>query len=50
VNRSARPAISIHIYGADIGSQRRHTYDPHTAATREFISGYDLVADSASER
>src|SRR5215470_11594067 len=41
INRSASPAISIHIYGGDIGSQRRHTYDPNTAAMQEFISGYD---------
>jgi len=40
-NRSATPTISIHIYGGDIGSQRRHTYDPNTAAMQEFISGYD---------
>jgi predicted metal-dependent enzyme (double-stranded beta helix superfamily) len=44
VNRSARPTISIHIYGGDIGTQRRHTYDPNTGATQEFISGYDPVA------
>src|SRR5215813_8075444 len=31
-NRSGRPTISIHIYGGDIGSQRRHTYDANTAA------------------
>jgi 3-mercaptopropionate dioxygenase len=43
LNRSARPAISIHIYGGDIGTQRRHTYDPKTAAMQEFISGYDPV-------
>jgi 3-mercaptopropionate dioxygenase len=41
VNRSDKPAISIHIYGGDIGSQRRHAYDPNTAALQEFISGYD---------
>jgi len=45
-NRSAAPTISIHIYGGDIGSQRRHTYDPNTAATQEFISGYDPVTES----
>jgi len=50
VNRSAKPAISIHVYGADIGSHRRHTYDPDTAETREFISGYDSAANSAFER
>jgi predicted metal-dependent enzyme (double-stranded beta helix superfamily) len=46
MNRSTRPTISIHIYGGDIGSQRRHTYDPNTAAMQEFISGYDSVAES----
>src|SRR5215469_14613302 len=46
VNRSARPAISIHIYGGDIGSQRRHVYDPKTALTQEFISGYDPVVET----
>jgi len=46
INRSARPTISIHIYGGDIGSQRRHTYDPNTASMQEFISGYDPLAES----
>jgi predicted metal-dependent enzyme (double-stranded beta helix superfamily) len=46
VNRSAKPTISIHIYGGDIGSQRRHIYDPNTAATQEFISGYDPVVET----
>lgn len=40
VNRSDRVSIS-HIYVGDIGSQRRHIYDPATALTREFTSGYD---------
>ena len=30
----------------DIGSQRRHTYDPDSAAMQEFISGYDPIAES----
>jgi predicted metal-dependent enzyme (double-stranded beta helix superfamily) len=46
INRSARPTISIHIYGGDIGSQRRHTYDLNSASMHEFISGYDPVAES----
>jgi predicted metal-dependent enzyme (double-stranded beta helix superfamily) len=46
MNRSTRPTISIHIYGGDIGSQRRHTFDPNTAAMQEFISGYDSVVES----
>jgi predicted metal-dependent enzyme (double-stranded beta helix superfamily) len=44
-NRSSEPTISIHIYGGDIGSQRRHTYDPDTGAMQEFVSGYDRIAD-----
>jgi len=46
MNRSQVPTISIHIYGGDIGTQRRHIYDPNTAAVQEFISGYDPVAES----
>lgn len=46
VNRSERPAISIHIYGGDIGAQLRHAYDPNTAAMEEFISGYDEPSTS----
>jgi len=34
------PAISIHVYGANIGAVRRHTFDPETGAQRAFISGY----------
>ena len=33
-------AVSIHVYGANIGAVRRHVYDPHTGASREFVSGY----------
>lgn len=35
-----RVSISIHVYGTDIGKQRRHVYDPRTGAAKEFISGY----------
>ncbi len=35
-----RVSISIHVYGADIGLVRRHTYDPSTGNRREFVSGY----------
>lgn len=35
-----RVSISIHIYGADIGSVRRHVYDPATGMAKEFVSGY----------
>jgi len=38
-------AIEPYLCG-DIGSQRRHTYDPDSAAMQEFISGYDPIAES----
>jgi 3-mercaptopropionate dioxygenase len=34
------PAVSIHVYGANIGMRRRHVYDPLTVGSREFVSGY----------
>jgi predicted metal-dependent enzyme (double-stranded beta helix superfamily) len=34
-------SVSIHVYGGNIGAIRRHSYDPATGATREFVSGYD---------
>ncbi len=40
-NASAdRTAVSIHVYGANIGTVRRHVFDPASGATREFVSGY----------
>jgi predicted metal-dependent enzyme (double-stranded beta helix superfamily) len=39
-NTSDKTAVSIHVYGANIGAVRRHTYDPATGQPREFISGY----------
>ncbi len=35
-----QPSISIHVYGTNIGAQRRATYDAATGAARDFISGY----------
>lgn len=35
-----RVSISIHVYGVDIGQQRRHVFDPATGARKEFVSGY----------
>jgi len=35
-----RTAISIHVYGANIGAVKRHTFDPRTGTPREFVSGY----------
>lgn len=35
-----RESISIHVYGANIGSVRRHMVDPQSGLIRDFISGY----------
>jgi len=35
-----RPSISIHLYGGNIGTMRRHCFDPATGAVSEFVSGY----------
>ncbi len=37
-------AVSIHVYGANIGAVRRHTYDPASGAPRDFVSGYANAA------
>ena len=39
-NAGAQTAVSIHVYGANIGAVRRHVFDPQTGAMREFVSGY----------
>jgi len=43
-NTSDKTAVSIHVYGANIGAVRRHTYDPATGRPKEFISGYHNAA------
>ncbi|MFM9969130.1 MAG: cysteine dioxygenase [Burkholderiales bacterium] len=40
-------ATSIHTYGANIGTRKRHWFDPATGQTHEFISGYHNTARSA---
>lgn len=42
-----RVSISIHVYGTDIGQQKRHVFDPETGAAKEFVSGYSEPAASA---
>jgi predicted metal-dependent enzyme (double-stranded beta helix superfamily) len=39
-----RVSISIHIYGGDIGSVRRETYDQATGQRKTFVSGYAHAA------
>jgi 3-mercaptopropionate dioxygenase len=39
-NLGAEPALSIHVYGRDIGPTERHAYDPVTGQISKFVSGY----------
>jgi len=39
-NEGKEVAVSIHVYGANIGAVRRHTFDPATGVARDFVSGY----------
>ncbi len=39
-NVSARPSCSVHVYGRDIGTLERHSYDPDSGAISKFVSGY----------
>jgi 3-mercaptopropionate dioxygenase len=39
-NVSQDPALSIHVYGRDIGNTERHSYDPLTGEIGRFVSGY----------
>ena len=39
-NEGTNTAVSIHVYGANIGAVRRHTFDAATGRPKEFISGY----------
>lgn len=40
-NAGRGTAISIHVYGADIGTTTRHVFDESTGTVRDFVSGYD---------
>ncbi|MEV6447051.1 hypothetical protein [Amycolatopsis sp. NPDC051716] len=35
------PTVGIHVYGADIGTIERQSYDPATGTVRRFVSGWD---------
>ncbi|MES2185651.1 MAG: cysteine dioxygenase [Pseudomonadota bacterium] len=43
-----RVSISIHVYGTDIGQQRRHVFDPATGAAKEFVSGYANAKETSA--
>lgn len=42
-----RASISIHVYGTDIGTRRRHVFDPDTGGTKVFVSGYSALREAA---
>ena len=49
-NVSKSPSLSIHMYGADIGSLERHSFDPVTGAVGKFVSGYcNVLRDEESD-
>jgi predicted metal-dependent enzyme (double-stranded beta helix superfamily) len=39
-NPSSRPTHSIHVYGRDIGTAERHSYDPVSGEISRFVTGY----------
>ena len=39
-NVSLKPALSVHVYGKDMGNLERHSYDPVTGEISKFVSGY----------
>ncbi len=49
-NVSIAPSLSIHMYGLDIGTAERHSYDPMTGEIGKFVSGYcNVLRDEESE-
>jgi predicted metal-dependent enzyme (double-stranded beta helix superfamily) len=43
-NPGTQTAVSIHVYGANIGAVRRHVYDAATGKAKDFVSGYHNTA------
>jgi predicted metal-dependent enzyme (double-stranded beta helix superfamily) len=37
---AGEPAVSIHVYGGNIGAIERHEFDSETGVQRRFVSGY----------
>ena len=42
------PTVGIHVYGGNIGTISRPSYDPATGATHWFVSGWDHPASDGS--
>lgn len=43
-NPGSRPSLSLHVYGCDIGSQRRRKYDLDTGAIEWYVTPHDSIA------
>jgi 3-mercaptopropionate dioxygenase len=41
------PTVGIHVYGGNIGTIRRRSYDPATGEARWFVSGWDSPSANA---
>lgn len=49
-NVSISPSLSVHMYGLDIGTAERHSYDPVTGEVSKFVSGYcNVLGDEEAE-
>ena len=48
-NVESESALSIHVYGRDIGPAERHAYDPVTGQISRFVSGYCNVIRDTDE-
>jgi predicted metal-dependent enzyme (double-stranded beta helix superfamily) len=42
-NDGPEVAVSVHVYGTNIGAQKRHTIDLTTGEVKDFVSGYDAL-------
>ncbi len=40
-NPGAAPSVSLHVYGCDIGTQRRRMYDPKTGRVTWYVTPHD---------
>jgi predicted metal-dependent enzyme (double-stranded beta helix superfamily) len=46
-NHGTEVAVSIHVYGTNIGKQSRHVFDLDTGIVKDFISGYDTPGQTS---
>ncbi|MCX5602573.1 hypothetical protein OOK29_30895 [Streptomyces phaeochromogenes] len=46
----SEPTVGIHVYGGNIGTIRRRSYDPATGETEWFVSGWDSAEDVSRAR